>query len=139
MTTTVAPGSWTLLGIDKARGACDHCGRTIARRFRIQSSDGQIMNVGSTHAKQATGWSWTVAQAERAEQMARREAAAEADYPTLWVEARRQRDHENRITGRGGAAAEAVGALRDRNVAGDLVEFVHGCLRASQAAVGAAA
>lgn len=136
MTTTTA--TWTLLGIDHTRGTCDHCGRTITRRFRVQGPDGTVSHVGSTHAKQMTGWSWTVAQAEHAERRTRAEAAAAVDFGALWVEAVAQRDREVSLTGRPGAAGEAVTALRDRTVPGDLLGFVEDCLMKSYARVGAA-
>jgi len=136
VTTTTA--TWTLLGIDHTRGTCDHCGRTLTRRFRVQSPDGTISHVGSTHAKQMTGWSWTIAQAEHAERRARAEAAAAVDFSDLWVEAVAQRDLEVSVTGRAGAAGEAVTALRDRTVPGDLLGFAEGCLLKSYATVGAA-
>jgi hypothetical protein len=135
---TTATTTWTLLGIDHTRGTCDHCGRTLTRRFRIQGPDGTISHVGSTHAKQMTGWSWTVAQAEHAERRTRAETAAAADFGALWAEAVAQRDLEVAVTGRAGAAGEAVTALRDRAVPGDLFGFVADCLATSRATVGAA-
>lgn len=135
---TTATATWTLLGIDHTRGTCDHCGRTITRRFRVQGPDGTVSYVGSTHAKLMTGWSWTVAQAKHAERRTRAETAAAADFGALWVEAVAQRDREVSLTGRPGAAGEAVSALRDRAVPGDLLGFVEGCLMKSYARVGAA-
>lgn len=108
---TTATATWTLTGITHTRGTCDHCGRTIARRF---------------------------AQAEAAERRAHAEAAAAADFGPLWVEAVAQRDREAAVTGRAGAAGEAVTALRDRTVPGDLLGFVADCLAVSHSAVGAA-
>jgi hypothetical protein len=82
--TTTSTATWTLRGITAARANCDHCGRSLARCFRVTSPEGAEMIVGRTCAKRLTGWSWSLAQAERMEALRLREEAAAATYGDLW-------------------------------------------------------
>lgn len=65
--TATAPATWTLRGITAGRSTCDHCGRSLARLFRVESPDGVLMTVGRTCSQRLTGYSWQVRMAERAQ------------------------------------------------------------------------
>jgi hypothetical protein len=133
MTTT----TWTLKGITASRGTCDHCGRTLARLFRIADPEGRQMTVGRVCARQMTGWNWTVAHAERVERMHQRERAAEERYGDLWRTLRAQAAHEGTVAGVAGVAGTALYALRDGGYWGDdtaeAVRYGRDCLAASVA------
>jgi ribosome-binding protein aMBF1 (putative translation factor) len=62
MTTT-----WQLVGITSGEATCDHCGRTLARCFRVVTPDGAEMTVGRVCSAKLTGYNWKLAQAERAD------------------------------------------------------------------------
>ena len=81
MTTT-----WKLQGITADRGQCDHCGRTLARLFRVVNPDGAEMVVGRTCAAKLTGYSWSIALAERVEAQRIARAAAVAHFGALYTD-----------------------------------------------------
>lgn len=108
-------GTYTLQGITCERGSCDHCGRELARLFRVQSPTGTQIIVGVSCAKKLTGYSWSVAQAERMQRMVEREARAEALYGDLYRSLKAQAHLEAERYGCGGAAGSGFIALRDDN------------------------
>jgi hypothetical protein len=64
---TTAPG-WQLIGITSGRGRCEHCGRSLARLFRITNPEGGVqMVVGRVCSMKLTGYNWSTALAERIE------------------------------------------------------------------------
>lgn len=81
MTTT-----WSLKGITADRGQCDHCGRTLARLFRVVNPDGAEMVVGRVCSAKLTGYSWSIALAERIEAGRIVRAAAVAKFGTLYTD-----------------------------------------------------
>lgn len=111
MTTTSATATWTLQGITTGRGSCDHCGRDLARLFRITSPAGQAMVVGRTCSAKLTGYRWDVALAQRVERSRLRDMAAEAAYGDLWHEARRV-----------ATATAALPGVETAGIAGDALE-----------------
>lgn len=54
--------AYSLTGIFKTEGNCDHCGRALKNLFQIRSGD-EVMLVGRACCKKLTGWSPKVAQA----------------------------------------------------------------------------
>lgn len=110
---------WTLKGITDGRGACDHCGRTLSRLFRIADPSGQVIVVGRTCSAKLTGFSWTVAQAEHLERLARGEAAAERDYGQLYLDLKAVAARTAERYGVTGAAGDALQVLRDRLLGSD--------------------
>jgi hypothetical protein len=138
MTTT----TYRLLGITDGRGACDHCGRTLSRLFRIATPTGDTMVVGRTCSANLTGYRWSVAQAERLEALRLREEAALADYGDLYLSLVAQARAEAAVGGVAGAAGEGVLVLRDRPAyleEAERVAFAREMLARSLARVGQAA
>lgn len=79
MTTRIRPGATHYLtGIHRGTGTCDHCRRPLKNLFTIADASGAEMTVGRSHARQFTGWTPTVAEAERAQYLTDRAAAWEA-------------------------------------------------------------
>ncbi len=112
--TSTASGTWTLQGITDGRGACDHCGRSLARLFRVTNPEGQQMVVWRVCSARFTGWNLSVAQAERAERFARLEAAAQAKWGDLYVQAREAAAAVAARTGTAGGPGEALTMMRDQ-------------------------
>jgi hypothetical protein len=81
MTTT-----WKLQGITADRGQCDHCGRTLARLFRVVNPEGAEMVVGRTCSAKLTGYSWSVAQAKQIESQRIVRAAAVDHFGALYTD-----------------------------------------------------
>lgn len=76
---------WSLVGVTAGRGACDHCGRSLARLFRVLSPEGAVLTVGRSCAAGLTGWSASWADAERAERRRVAELAARESYGDLYA------------------------------------------------------
>lgn len=108
------PTTYILKGITAANGECDHCHRDLARLFRIADADGNEMVVGRKCAMNLTGYNWSIAQAERIQKLADAEVRAAADFGELWEAVKAQSAREGEILHYGGAATEAMIALRDR-------------------------
>jgi hypothetical protein len=86
MTTTTAPAdTWTLAGITSGEATCDHCGRTLARCFRVVAPNGDDMTVGRVCSAKLTGYKWAVAAAERAERLRIAEETATERYGDLYA------------------------------------------------------
>lgn len=127
MTTT-----WQLTGITNGRGACDHCGRTLSRLFKVTSPDGVRMVVGKTCSKNLTGYNWQTAQAERIERIAQADAAAAAKWGDLYAALKVQAALAARRTETSGAAGEGIAALRDGYLSDDEARaFAEKCMAAS--------
>lgn len=107
MTTT-----WRLTGITTGRSTCDHCGRSLARCFRV-TRDGAEMTVGRVCSAKLTGYNWTVAQAERTEQIRVNSIRAAVKYGDLWVEVNRIAQDPQVPIPLGYRAAQAQIMLRD--------------------------
>lgn len=106
---------WTLKGIRRDAGSCDHCGRSLGRLFRVERADGEQMTVGVACSKRLTGYNWSVAQAERAQALAEREARAAEQWPELWEALTAQALREaHAYNGMGSHAASGRVELRDR-------------------------
>lgn len=126
--------TYRLLGITTTRSACDCCGRKLARVFRVADATGTERLMGRVCAAKATGYNWTVAQAERAERFAQQDAAAAARWPDLHAAlVVAQRECATR-SGQGGAAGEGLGMLRSRapwQSEQDAEDFARRCLAAA--------
>lgn len=106
---------WTLKGIRRDSGSCDHCGRTLGRLFRVADAAGVEMTVGVGCSKKLTGYSWSVAQAERMQACADREARAAERWPELWSALLAQMEREQAaFDGYTGDAGAGLYELRDR-------------------------
>lgn len=109
--------TWTLIGLGRGHGTCDHCGRTLTTLFRIRNTQGHEMTVGRAHAKQYTGWTPSLAEARQAEQ---REAAkvfrAEfaAEHPLLAMTLAKMVGAERAAGNLGGPAADLDARLTER-------------------------
>lgn len=108
---TTAQALWTLQGITEGSDACEHCGRTLSRLFRVTSPEGTEMVVGRVCSRKLTGYSWTVALAERVERSRLRDERAAATYGELWTEARRV-----------AAATASLPGIETAGIAGDALE-----------------
>ena len=64
-TATLADAGWKLTARVAGTGSCDHCSRDLAYRYLITTPDGREMVVGRGCLKTLTGWTLSVAQAER--------------------------------------------------------------------------
>lgn len=139
MTTT--PATWQLRGITSGEANCDHCGRTLARCFRVVSPAGDEMTVGRVCSAKLTGYNWKVAQAERVEGIRLAEERAAATYGDLWTALTAQHFREGERLGMGAHAAEGRIALRDLKPwqdAAEMVAFAREMLAVSIARVGRA-
>lgn len=113
--------TWKLQGITASRGQCDHCGRTLARLFRVVAPTGAEMVVGRICSAKLTGYSWSVAQAERIEARKAAERGALAEFGNLYAEAVMLA--ESSICSVAGPAGEASIGLRDGGIDADTAEF----------------
>lgn len=107
---------WQLIGITGGRGRCEHCGRSLARLFRITDPDGVQMVVGRVCSMKLTGYTWSTALAERIEAGRVAEELATERYGDLWVELK--------------AVAKATAECRSsQGTAGSAGEAMHGLLK----------
>jgi hypothetical protein len=120
--TTTTTTTWQLVGITTGEATCDHCGRTLARCFRVVTPDGDEMTVGRVCSAKLTGYNWKLAQAERAERLRAAEEAAATRYGQLYADLTAQHELEGRRLGMGSHAAQGRIALRDRKAWQDEAE-----------------
>ncbi len=116
MTTTEAPARYTLRGITSGSGVCDHCGRTLARLFRVTSPDGTDLTVGRTCSAKLTGYKWNVALAERIERFRIADEAAASKYGQLYTELHAAARATAARYETAGIAGDALGGLRDGHI-----------------------
>lgn len=107
---------WQLIGITGGRGSCEHCGRSLARLFRITDPQSVQMVVGRVCSMKLTGYTWSTALAERIEAGRVAEELAAERYGDLWVELK--------------AVAKATAGCRSsQGTAGSAGEGMHGLLK----------
>ena len=129
-------GTWVLRGITGGRASCEHCGRDLARCFRVENPAGEQMVVGRVCATKLTGHSWSLALAERIERRRQAQQAAQELFGERYREATavRARQMAARPSGTAGAAGEAISAMESAAAGtwaewqGDVEDFVTGCL-----------